>query len=62
MFFQRNKFEIVDLSVDISHKAKSEPKPAKIAYSSHEDGTKMAESAGLKKEDFPDGIGTPSFW
>ena len=60
MFFQRDKFKILDLSVVISHKAKSEPKPATINYSSHVDGTKMAEPAGVKKEDFPDGIGLAS--
>ncbi|NVM52940.1 MAG: cyclase family protein [Candidatus Helarchaeota archaeon] len=54
------KYVLVDLSVPISHRAKSEPKPARIIYSSHKNGTKMAEPAGVKSEDFPDGIGLAS--
>lgn len=60
IIFKRGTYEIVDLSVKISHKSKSEPKPATIHYSSHIDGTKMAEPAGVKKEDFPGGIGLAS--
>ena len=52
-----NEFNIIDLSVPIEDRAKSEPWPARIHYSSHKDGTKIAESAGVKAEDFPGGIG-----
>ncbi len=58
--FDVNKFKVVDLSVPIEHRAKSEPKPARIAYASHKDGTKMAEPAGVSPEDFPGGIGLAS--
>ncbi|HUX97926.1 MAG TPA: cyclase family protein [Candidatus Deferrimicrobium sp.] len=58
--YQRNKYTVIDLSVPIEHKAKSEPKPAHIRYSSHKEGTKMAEPAGVKAEDFPDGMGLAS--
>jgi kynurenine formamidase len=58
--YQRDKYILVDLSVPIENRAKSEPKPAYIHYSSHKDGTKMAEPAGVKAEDFPDGIGLAS--
>lgn len=54
------RYEIIDLSVPIEDKAKSEPKPGRIQYSSHKNGTKMAEPAGVKAEDFPDGIGLAS--
>ncbi len=60
MFFHKDKYEILDLSVEISHNAKSEPKPARITYSSHKAGTKIAEPAGVKQEDFPDGLGLAS--
>ncbi len=58
--YQREKFEIIDLSVPIEDRAKSEPKPARIRYSSHKDGTKLAEPAGVKADDFPDSIGLAS--
>jgi len=58
--FVRDRFEIIDLSVPVENRAKSEPKPAYIRYASHKDGTKMAEPAGVKTEDFPDGIGLAS--
>lgn len=56
----RNSYNVIDLSVPIEHKAKSEPKPAIIHYSSHKEGTKMAEPAGVSVEDFPEGIGLAS--
>ncbi len=60
MLYNRENYVLVDLSVPVEHNAKSEPKPATIKYSSHEEGTKMAQPAGVKIEDFPDGIGLAS--
>lgn len=60
MFYHRDKFRIINLSVPIQNKAKSEPKPPIIQYFSHKEGTKMAEPAGVKREDFPDNIGLAS--
>ncbi len=58
--YDRLKYQIIDLSVPIVHRAKSEPKPAQIHYSSHKDGTKLAEPAGVRAEDFPESIGLAS--
>jgi len=56
----RGSYNVIDLSVPIENKAKSEPKPAIIHYSSHKEGIKMAEPAGVRAEDFPEGIGLAS--
>jgi kynurenine formamidase len=56
----KSSYDVIDLSVPIENKAKSEPKPAIIHYSSHRDGTKMAEPAGVSPESFPDNIGLAS--
>ncbi|MHA1266949.1 MAG: cyclase family protein [Candidatus Helarchaeota archaeon] len=58
--FKKDAYKIINLSVPIQHKAKSEPKPASIRYESHKAGVKMAEPAGVTIEDFPDGIGLAS--
>ncbi|MFX1298661.1 MAG: cyclase family protein [Promethearchaeota archaeon] len=58
--YRRDRFTIVDLSVPIIHGIKSEPIPANIKYSSHKKGMKIAEPAGVKVEDFPNGIGLAS--
>jgi len=55
-----DSFIVIDLSVPIENKAKSEPKPAIIHYESHKEGIKMAEPAGVRAEDFPDGLGLAS--
>jgi len=56
----RDSFIVIDLSVPIENKAKSEPQPAKILYESHKEGIKMAEPAGVRGDDFPDGLGLAS--
>jgi len=50
--------KIIDLSVPIEHRAKSEPIPATIRYSSHAEEAKfLGKPFGASEKDFPDGLG-----
>jgi len=50
--------KLIDLTVKIRHRSRSEPIPAKIEYIDHKDGAKrLGMPFGVKPEEFPDGIG-----
>ena len=50
--------ELIDLSVKIRHRSRSEPIPAKIEYIDHIKGAeRLGMLFGVKGEEFPDGMG-----
>lgn len=49
---------LIDLSVKIRHRSRSEPIPANIQYINHKDGAdRLGMPFQVKGEDFPDGMG-----